>query len=262
MNKLIFLGTGSANNLERQMTSLCFVIGKEAFLIDCGDGMGTMRQLVHASVPLPSVNTVFITHHHADHVSGMPHYLFLKLYMDEKSIVHVYGPRSALGIVRSISDQTHTLAQYEGKRLIYHSIRSGESVLFSSVTTVAGARVEASVAPGQACFGYRVTVENTSIAFTSDMSPNENFDRLAKRVDILIHECFSTSREEALAWSKGHSTAKDAGIAATRAGAKRLILTHLRPSSVIGDGRALVKETKQYFSGPVTLAQDLMEVAL
>lgn len=82
MNKLIFLGTGSANNLERQMTSLCFVVGREAFLIDCGDGMGTLRQLVRAGVPLSSVKTVFLTHHHADHIIGMPHFLFVQLAQD------------------------------------------------------------------------------------------------------------------------------------------------------------------------------------
>lgn len=131
MSKLIFLGTGSANNLERQMTSICFVVGREAFLIDCGDGMGTMRQLVRAGVSLSSVHTVFISHHHADRVSGMPHYLFLKLYMEEKLVVQVYGPRAALDVVRSISDQTHTLAHYEGKRLFYRVLQSGERVLLA-----------------------------------------------------------------------------------------------------------------------------------
>lgn len=42
----------------------------------------------------------------------------------------------------------------------------------------------------------------------------------------------------------------------------KLILTHFRPSSVISDGSSLVNEVKHYFSGPVTLARDLMEVSL
>ncbi len=244
------------------MTSLCFVTGKDAFLIDCGDGMGTMRQLVRAGVPLSSVNTVFITHHHADHVAGMLHYLFLKLYLEERSVVHVYGPRAALDVVRSVSDQTHTLAQYEGERLFYEAVQSGECVQYAPFVTVCAVRVDAKVAAGQQCFAYAVAIGKTKIVFTADMTPNKNFDRLAKGTDMLIHECFTTASEVRLAHQRGHSTAKDAGIAASKAGVKQLILTHFRPLSVIGDGSSLVNEAKKYFSGSVQPAQDLMEIRL
>lgn len=262
MRKLIFLGTGSANNLERQMTSLCFVTGKEAFLIDCGDGMGTMRQLVRANIPLSSVKTVFLTHHHADHVIGMPHFLFVQLLSDPSMKLTVYGPAQTLRISRSISFVTHGYTKAHADRIAFHPMKSGETERISKEVAVTPISVKGPVGHPMSIFAYAVSIGKKKVVFTSDMRPNGNFMRLAAGADILIHECFTTSRDEQFAHAAGHSTAKDAGISAAKAGAKQLILTHLRPSSVIGDGSELVNEAKKYFSGPVQLAQDLLEISL
>lgn len=262
MDKLIFLGTGSANNLERQMTSLCFVVGNESFLIDCGDGMGTIRQLVRASVPLPTVKTVFLTHHHADHVIGMPHFLFVQLLSDPSAKLTVYGPAQTLRITRSISFVTHGYTKAHADRIAFHPMKPGATECISKEVAVTATSVKGPVGHPMSIFAYAVVIGKRKVVFTSDMRPNDNFMRLAAGADIVIHDCFTTSRDEQFAHAAGHSTAKDAGLAATKAGAKQLILTHLRPSSVIGDGSELVKEAKQYFSGSVKLAKDLMEVRL
>ncbi len=262
MNKLIFLGTGSANNLERQMTSLCFVIGKEAFLIDCGDGMGTLRQLVGANVPLPSVKTVFLTHHHADHIIGMTHFLFVQLLSDPNMKLTVYGPAQTLRVTKNISFITHGYTKSHANRLTFQPLKSGETRGLSSSVRVTAARVKGPMDHQISIFSYAVRIGKKKVVFSSDMRPNDNFMRLARDAGILIHECFTTSHDEQFAHGAGHSTAKDAGLTATKCGAKRLILTHLRPSSVIGDGSGLVNEAKKFFSGSVQLAQDMMEIPL
>lgn len=262
MSKLIFLGTGSANNLERQMTSLCFVVGREAFLIDCGDGMGTLRQLVLVNVPLSSVKTVFLTHHHADHIIGMAHFLFVQLLSDPSMKLMVYGPAQTLRITRSISFVTHGYTKTHAGRIVFHSMKSDTTERISRDVEVTPVSVKGPVSHPMSIFAYAVNIGKKKVVFTSDMRPNDNFMRLATGADILIHECFATSDDEDFTHTAGHSTAKDAGVAATKAGVKQLILTHLRPSSIIGDGSSLVNEAKHYFSGPVQLAQDLMEVSL
>lgn len=262
MNKLIFLGTGSANNLERQMTSLCFVVGKEAFLIDCGDGMGTLRQLARANIPLSSVKTVFLTHHHADHIIGMPHFLFVQLLSDPSMKLTVYGPVQTLRITRNISFVTHGYTKAHADRIAFHPMKSGETAHISKEVAVKAASVKGPVGHPMSIFAYAVSIGKKKVVFTSDMRPNDNLMWLAADADILIHDCFTTARDEQFAHTAGHSTAKDAGIAASKAGVKQLILTHLRPSSVVGDRSSLVNEAKQYFSGPVQLAQDMMEILL
>lgn len=244
------------------MTSLCFVVGREAFLIDCGDGMGTVRQLDRANIPLSSVKTVFLTHHHADHIIGMPHFLFVQLLSDPSMKLTVYGPAQTLRIARSISFVTHGYIKAHANRIAFHPMKSGGTQKLSSNVHVTATSVKGPVDHPMSIFSYAVVIGKKKVVFTSDMRPNNNFRRLARGADILIHECFTTSRDEQFAHAAGHSTAKDAGTAATIAGARQLILTHLRPSSVISDGKELISEAKKYFSGPVQLAQDMMEIRL
>lgn len=244
------------------MTSLCFVVGSHAFLIDCGDGMGTLRQLVRVNITLSSVKTVFLTHHHADHVIGMPHFFFVQLLSDPSMKLTVYGPAQTLRITKNISFITHGYIKAHANRITFQPMKSGETVTISSSVYITAASVRGPIGHPLPIFAYRVDIGKKSVAFSSDMRPNANFDRLARGVNILVHECFALSTDENFAHNAGHSTAKDAGVAAAKAGANQLILTHLRPSSVIGDGSSLVNEAKHYVPGPVTLAQDLMEIAL
>lgn len=257
MNKLIFLGTGSAAHLSRQLTSLCFVMGDHTFLIDCGDGMGSLRNLVKAGIRMEDVNDVFITHRHADHVAGMTHYLFLKM-LEKETRVRVYGPKEAIDVVKTISLLTHDLTERNQERIDFHVMQSGDSITFGN-TNVTSTLVKHGL---PVSYAFAVSTEQTKVVFTGDMQPNENFEFLAKGATILIHECFGLSNNEELWHKSGHSSAKDAGETATRAGAKHLILTHLPTRDFDVDPKLLENEARKYFSGKVTVAEDLMEVAL
>jgi ribonuclease Z len=63
--------------------------GGERLLFDCGEG--TQRQLLR-SVGLPDLDTVFITHFHADHWLGLPGMLKSFALRDRRAPLKVYGP--------------------------------------------------------------------------------------------------------------------------------------------------------------------------
>jgi ribonuclease Z len=75
-------------------------------------------------------------------------------------------------------------------------------------------------------------------------------------VDLLVHEAFGPKDAAAQAHAMGHSTATEAGEAASSAGVRRLVLTHLRASRLV-DPKALAAEAKYAFGGPVEAAEDL-----
>lgn len=255
MNKLIFLGTGSAAHLTRQLTSLCFVTNNRTFLIDCGDGMGSLRNLVKAGVRVEDVNDVFITHRHADHVAGMTHYLFLKM-LEKETRVRVYGPKEAVDVVKTVSLLTHDLIERNQGRIDFHAIQSGDSIKLGD-TMVISALVKHGL---PVSYAFAVNTGKTKIIFTGDMQPNDNFESLAKGATIIIHECFGLANNEELWHKLGHSSAKDAGETATRTGAKQLILTHLPTKDFDVNPEFLKNEAQTYFSGKVTIAEDLIEV--
>lgn len=255
MNKLILLGTGNAAHLTRHLTSLCFVINNRTFLIDCGDGMGSLRNLVKAGVHVEDVNDVFITHRHADHVAGMTHYLFLKM-LEKETRVRVYGPKEAVDVVKTVSLLTHDLTERNQDRIDFHAMQSGDSIKLGD-TTVTSTLVKHGL---PVSYAFAVNAGKTKIVFTGDMQPNTNFDSLAKGATIIIHECFGLTNNEELWHKLGHSSAKDAGETAMRAGVKQLILTHLPTKDFDVDPELLKKEAKKYFLGDVEVAEDCMEI--
>jgi ribonuclease Z len=88
--------------------------------------------------------------------------------------------------------------------------------------------------------------------YSSDTAPCESVVRLARGVDVLIHEASG----EYL----GHSSAAQAGQVAQRAGAGQLYLIHY--SALTANLSTLVDEAQREFAGPVELARDFGAIEL
>jgi ribonuclease Z len=66
-----------------------------------------------------------------------------------------------------------------------------------------------------------------TIVYTGDTRPCEATVQAANGCDVLIHEATFSEEEADRAQRTGHTTARQAGEIAVRAGARRLVLTHL-----------------------------------
>ncbi|MDY6953524.1 MAG: MBL fold metallo-hydrolase, partial [Thermodesulfobacteriota bacterium] len=94
-----------------------------------------------------------------------------------------------------------------------------------------------------------------SVVYSGDTDLCENLVTLAKDADLLV--CESALPDEMKV--PGHLTPSLAGHIATRAGVKRLVLTHFYPECDTVDVFAQCRKTYQ---GDLVLAEDLMEIAL
>ncbi|WP_345453677.1 MBL fold metallo-hydrolase [Arthrobacter gyeryongensis] len=94
-------------------------------------------------------------------------------------------------------------------------------------------------------FAFRFQTDDGSVTISGDTAPCENLVRLARRTDLLCHEAidfdaieqrFRNRSDQAAQASmdhhrKSHTSAEQAGIIASAAGAKALALHHLVPSN-------------------------------
>ncbi len=64
------------------------------------------------------------------------------------------------------------------------------------------------------------------VVYSGDTAPCERVVNEAKGADLLIHEATFTSDMEEEAHERGHSTAKDSAIIASKAGVNALVMTH------------------------------------
>jgi ribonuclease Z len=97
------------------------------------------------------------------------------------------------------------------------------------------------------------------IVYTGDTRPVENLAEFAENADLLIHD--ATFDDELLekAREDGHSTPSQAVKTAKRAGAKRLVLTHI--SARYKEPSLLLEQAKKVFLH-VDVAEDFMKIDL
>jgi ribonuclease Z len=261
MNKLIFLGTGNALNTERQLTSLCLETSVGNFLIDCGDGMGTVRSLIKANVNFEKLNDIYITHHHGDHISGMSQFMIFKLIKDPISNIRIYGPAKTLQVVKKFCFDTHDHTRDHADKLNFINLKSGQN--FQTKTGLKVNVIDTESAPSCQIrgFAYGFEIGKTKIVFSSDTKANPKLVQISMGADILIHECGGLDANMKNVTEIGHSTAKEAGECAQKAGVKHLILTHFPEEKTVST-KDLAREAGQYFDGKITIAEDLMEVKL
>lgn len=101
-------------------------------------------------------------------------------------------------------------------------------------------------------------VRGRKVVYTGDTEYSENTIKWAKDSDILIHE--STFSEENRKGRKNHSTAREAGIIAKKAGVKKLILTHIG-RKYDKNPEHLLKEAKEVFENTL-IAEDMLKIEL
>ncbi len=92
MNLEVFiLGTGGMQPLPRRhLTSALVRREGDLFLFDAGEG--TQISLRRLNLKWKKISAIFISHTHADHVTGLPGILMLSAQVDRDEPLYIYGP--------------------------------------------------------------------------------------------------------------------------------------------------------------------------
>ncbi len=102
------LGSGGMVPLpHRRLSSMAIRLDGRTYLFDCGEG--TQVPYKEARLGVRSLDVVAITHHHADHVLGLPGMLMLRAQLPDPPPLTVLGPRN---IGRFIQNVREDLAMY------------------------------------------------------------------------------------------------------------------------------------------------------
>lgn len=264
----------------------------DSIMLDCGPNV--LAALGETRIPASSIRSVFLTHHHWDHISDVPVMVLgrWEIAMIEEAKhgkipapIDIYGPRGTERIVAQLfhqdgvfgSDIASRMAPEIGGRLyrVHGAPENYPSPVPGSYDLSAGAvfqdgPFEIATAEIPHCqpyidsLAYRVNTASGSIAYSGDGGPCQEMVELAKGVDVLIHENnlpdASTMDKER---RKIHSTTRSVGETAAAAGAKHLLIVHhrLEPEAV-EQRAAVVAEAQQVFDGPVTIANRFTEIEI
>lgn len=126
---------------------------------------------------------------------------------------------------------------------LYSKLKKGETVQLEDGRIINGREYIGSPKPGRV------------IAILGDTRPCENTVNLALHADCIVHEATFQKGQEEMATDYFHSTTIQAAECAVKAGAKRLILTHISSRFTMDDEIELVNEAKAVFAN-TELARD------
>jgi len=112
------LGSSSAlPTSDRFLTAQVLNVNERFFLIDCGEG--TQIQLRRCKIRFGSINHIFISHLHGDHVFGLPGLLSSFNLLGRKNDLHIYSHKPLKQIINQFLGQFFSIPEFN---IVYHII--------------------------------------------------------------------------------------------------------------------------------------------
>ena len=123
--EIFVLGTsGMMPLVNRHLTSVLVRRDGKMYLFDCGEG--TQIALRKADLGWKGIDSIFVSHMHSDHLTGLPGLLMLSSQVDRTEPLHIYGPSLLEEYIESSRRILDMFINYE---IVFHSVE-GKSVLF------------------------------------------------------------------------------------------------------------------------------------
>jgi ribonuclease Z len=281
-------GAGSPFPDEKRSGPCTLVVaGKRLFVFDAGSG--SVRNIAKMGFIHGSIEAIFLTHFHSDHIDGLGE-LMLQRWVSASNTapVPVYGPS---GVELVVAGLTQTYAQDQHYRVAHH----GESAMPSSgtggkalpfATGTAGrivllkdadleiAAFAVDHAPVHPAVGYRISYKGRSVVLSGDTKKSATVQREAMGVDLLVHEALSTPLMamlgEAAAQAQRpklkklfadivdyHSSPEQAAETAAAAKVGYLLLNHIAPPLPLpGLEQAFLGDAQKLYEGPIRVGVD------
>lgn len=280
--EVVLLGTGGPRPDPRRAGPATLIrFGEEVLLFDAG--RGATVQLTKAGVDLARLRTVFVTHHHFDHIGDLYDVMLATWMAGRRDPLQIYGPPETRRIVDALTTQVFD------KDIQWRS--EGEPVFGGwapvvATDVVAGVvcasdrwRVRAELvvhghdlgfAPAfvkrWTCLGYRFeSADGRVVAVSGDTVDCGGLQRLAQGADVLVQCCYAAGAEltsEHFRRLARHTLAcgDTVGGIAERAGVRTLALTHHRPRPDDTMLEALRLEVAAAYSGRLVIGHDLTSI--
>lgn len=245
MAQIAILGTAAAvSDAEHDYTHFLLKGNTGAVLVDCGSNpLGKIRNL---GLQDDALQDMILTHFHPDHVAGVPTMLMHLWLLGRESPLRIYALDHC---ARRIQDMMLGFAWDTWPNFFPISFsmideRDGAPVFENDDFRILAWPTKHFVPT----IGLRVENKRTGrvLAYSCDTEPVPAIVALARDADILIHETAGSG--------PGHSSAAEAGQAATDAGAKALYLIHYQVWNA--DPKLLIAEAQMTYAGPVVLCKD------
>jgi ribonuclease BN (tRNA processing enzyme) len=249
--QLIVLGSGTTvPSTLRNAAGYYLAVHDREFLIDCGSGV--LVQLERIGKSYRTLDAVFITHTHPDHIGDLVRLIHALQYTpgwQREKPLQFFGPKDFAAFFE------HHIVALAGrpKHFLVQVTEVDSTFNFSGVPIQAMPTLHS---PTVHSVGYRFQQDDKAVVLSGDCDYHQGIIDLADHADLLVLDCSFPDDLK----MPGHLCASECGQLARAAKVKRLLLSHFYPVPQGQDKR--LEQCRSMFNGPTQMAQDLMAIEI
>jgi ribonuclease BN (tRNA processing enzyme) len=245
--ELIVLGTSGAYPGPGRAAS-GYLVRHDGFTLALDLGSGAFGNL-QRHVGHTDVDALLISHEHVDHCVDL-YGLWMARYFHPETLppMPLFAPAGVFERVARLHDDQENVLDM-GRRFDVHEVEPGSSF------EVGPFRVDTRLMPHWVPnAGMRLQADGTVLAYTGDTGPSEEIEVIGRDADLLVTEASWLDGQDTRPF---HITARQAGEHATRAGARRLMLSHFWPTN---EREPYRQQAGEVYTGDLILADEGMAV--
>jgi ribonuclease BN (tRNA processing enzyme) len=223
-----------------------YLLEHAGFRLLLDPGYATVPRLLEL-LDATALDAVLVTHGHPDHCADLNPLLRARIMLPgDTPALRVYAPDGALDRVLALEPGPMLEGSYT-----LHDLAAATAIGPFAVRTVPLPHFVPDL-------GVRLTVDGAALAYTGDAAPDDALPELARDADLLLAEASFVDTVPP-AQRSGLNTATTAGRQAATARVRRLVLTHLFPTT---DPVAARDAASATFGGPVDVAVPGLRIQL
>jgi ribonuclease Z len=269
--RVVFMGSTYYPNQSQSGMSIFVELGNgDNFVFDLG--IGSLRNYNSFSIPFNTIDKVFFTHLHMDHMSDLPYFMMFRGIQGGWTPLHIYGPSGSgnqYGIAYMIEHMMKMTAWHQDS---FHGWPVGDG--YDPVVHEFDFMDEGGIAYEQngvkithwptshtkdGAISYRLDWNGRSLCYTGDNRPNSLTIKHCKGVDMLISEVQTATvsiSSQALGMpaalaaytiDNGHTPAYGLGYICEKARPKVCVATHYSYDDIFNN--ETVAEVRYHYKG-------------
>lgn len=230
--RIQFVGCGDAFGTGGRFNTCFHLVGERTnLLIDCG--ASSMVALKRCAIDRNLIDTILLSHFHADHFGGIPFFILDAQFVSRRSrpltLVGPPGLRDwyARAMETAFPGSSTTQQKFD---LSFREVEIGRAVEIGSVrATPFHVRHDDRAGP---CLAYRIAAEGRVIAFSGDTEWTETLIGVGREADLFICEAYARDRV-----IRAHMSLALLEAHLPEIRPKRLVLTHLSEEMLVYAGK-------------------------
>lgn len=225
MQRLFFLGTGAAlPSISQDNSSLLVESNGTYLMIDCSGS--PYRKLLQVGADPARLSHILITHHHIDHINGLPSLIESLWIKGRSEPLHIYALPEALHVIEVLLDlwdlRRRPIKEFP---IVLHTIQgSPDELVIDAPEFILRTTPTIHAVPSVA--SKIIFPAGPVLVYSSDTAPSPAFLDFARGADYLMMECTFCDDEQELAGITYHLTSTSFSEIANQIQARHTLLIH------------------------------------